>query len=103
MVLYKGIEWRRRITVTDDDTGLPTDLTGKSVVFELRRRSSESPLVTLSVGSGITLLDQDTSPGQTDLVLSAVSSATLVAASHVIRILVDDQVVYPPTKLTVHD
>jgi hypothetical protein len=101
-VLYKGIEWRRRFTLVDNDTGARTDLTGKTIVFELRRRSGESTLVSLAVGSGITLLTQSGNTlGQADLAIPAGSSNALEAASHVYTMKVDGQVVLEPTKLPV--
>jgi hypothetical protein len=101
-VLYKGIEWRRRFTLVDNDTGARTNLTGKTIVFELRRRTGEATLVSLSVGSGITLLTQSgTTLGQADLAIPAPSSTSLEVASHVYSMKVDDQVVLEPTKVPV--
>ena len=101
-VLYKGIEWRRRITVTDDDTGARTNLTGKTVVFELRKRTGEAVLISKSVGAGITLLTQSGATlGQADLVIASGDSASLDVGTHVIAVLVDSQVVMAPLKLPV--
>lgn len=101
-VLYKGIEWTRRITITDDDTGERTDLTGKTVTFEIRRRSSSGVLVSVESGSGITHLAQSGDTiGQADLVVGTSESAVLTADPHVMRILVDGQVVMPSTRLFV--
>jgi hypothetical protein len=101
-VLYKGIEWRRRITVTDDDTGARTNLTGKTIEVHLRRRTGEATLIELTVGSGITLLTQSgATEGQADLVIQAASSTSLEVASHVICVLVEGQIAMRPTKLPV--
>lgn len=101
-VLYKGIEWTRRITVTDDDTGERTDLTGLTVVFQLRRRTSETALIDLTVGDGITLLAQSGDTlGQADVVIDGADSALLEVASHVVAVLVDGDVALPPLKLPV--
>lgn len=100
-VLYKGIAWQRRLTVTDAD-GVAVDLTGKDVVLELRRHAGDAALLSLSVGSGITLLAQSGATlGQADLVIGAGQSTDFDVAAHRYAVLVDDQVVTPPTKLLV--
>jgi hypothetical protein len=101
-VLYKGIEWRRRITVTDDDTGNRTDLTGKTIAFQLRRRTDDAVIFEKTASSGITLLTQSGDTlGQADLVVASEDSTSLEVASHVCCVLVEGQVVLPPTKLPV--
>jgi len=103
-VLYKGIDWRRRITVVDEDTGLPTDLTGKDIRLQLSRRTSEPVLIELAVDTGITLLAQSGATlGMADIEIDAALTPTLEVANHVIAVLVDGQVVIAPTKLPVRD
>lgn len=100
--LFKGITWTRRITVTDEDTQTLTNLTGKPIVLELRRRTGESVLVSLSVGSGITILTQSGGTlGQADIVITGAQSTNLNGTPHVYSVLVDAQVVIPPTLLEV--
>lgn len=101
-VLFKGIEWRRRITVTDDDTGERTNLTGKTLLLEIRRRTSEAVLVSATNGDGITLLAQSgDTVGQADVVIPAEDSAGLDVAGHVLSVQLDAQVVLEPVKLPV--
>lgn len=101
-VLYKGIDWTRRLTVTDDDTGGRTNLAGKVIQVQLRRHTGEAALVELTVGDGVTLLTQSgDTEGQADVVIAGADSASLTIASHVIAVLLDGQVVMPPTKLPV--
>lgn len=100
-VLYKGIEWRHRVTVTDD-TGTRTNLTGKDLRLQLRRRTGEALLLEIAVGTGITLLTQSGDTlGQADIVIAANASTGLEVASHVLVMLLDAQVVLAPTKLPV--
>jgi hypothetical protein len=100
-ILHKGIEYRRRITVTEDD-GAATDLAGLSVVVEIRRRTSGSNLLTYSVGAGITLVAAGAG-GLADLVIPADASTALDSAGHVMRILVEDQVALDWIKLSIRD
>jgi hypothetical protein len=101
-VLYKNIEWTRRLTVTDDDTGERTDLTGLTIAVQLRRRTGEAALIELTVGDGVTLLAQSGSTlGQADVTIAADDSTDLDVASHVISVLVEGDVALPPLKLPV--
>lgn len=103
-VLFKGIDWNRRIVITDEDTGLPSDLTGIQVAVTLKRRSSDAALVILAVGSGVTLCTQSGATlGMADVTIVGGLTATLDAANHVITVLVDGQVAIAPTKLAVRD
>lgn len=100
-VLYKGIEWRRRITVVDA-AGAAVDLTGKAIKLQLRRRTTEAALIERTVGSGITLLTQSGATlGQADAVIAANLTTGLEVAGHVYNVLIDDQVALGPTKLAV--
>jgi hypothetical protein len=101
-VLYKGIEWRRRLTVTDSETGARTDLTGKTLTVQVRRRAGEPALIDVSSGVGITHLTQAGSTlGQADVVIAADLSAALEVAGYTIAALLDGQVVLAPLKLPV--
>lgn len=103
-VLFKGIEWRRRLTVTEV-SGARTNLTGKAVVLQLRRRPGGAVLLERTVGDGITLLDQDVAgtKGQATVVIGADLTAGLETESHSVAVLVDDQVVLKPTKVSVRE
>jgi len=103
-ILYKGIAWTRRFTSTDDDTGERSDLTGLTITATVKRRSSEAALLTLTVGDGITLLDQEVpaTAGQFDLTIPGEDSADLNVAAHVFAIIIDGDVAYPPKKLPVN-
>lgn len=99
-VIYKGIVWTRRLTVTDEETGERTDLTGKTLVVQLRRRPGEAVILT----ADITELPQTGETlGQADAAIAAEDSAGLAVASHHITVLLDDQVVLPSTKLPVRN
>lgn len=101
-VLYKGIEWRRRMAVTDVETGARTDLTGKSITIVVRRRPGDAAAITLTVGAGVTLLAQNGETlGKADVVIAADISAGLEAGGYVIAALLDGQVVMAPMKLPV--
>lgn len=100
-VLFKGIEWTRRLTVTA--SGVRRNLDGRTLLVQIRRRTGEAALVQLTEGAGITTLTQSgETEGQADVVISALASASLDApAAHTIVVLLDGQVVLPPTKLPV--
>jgi hypothetical protein len=100
-ILHKGIEYRRRITVTEDD-GTATPLAGLDVVVEIRRRTSGANLLTYSVGAGITLVAAGAG-GLADLVIPVDASLALDSAGHLLRILVEDQVALDWVKLNVRD
>lgn len=100
-VLFKGIEWRRRLTVTDGGTTTRTDLTGKTIAVQLRRHTGEAAAIELTNGSGVTLLDQVTSPGLADVVIAADLSTDLEVGNYTIVVLLDGQVVLSPLKLPV--
>ena len=97
-VLYKGIDWTRRITVTDDASGDAVDLGGKTVLVQLRRRPGDPVVATATVAlltqSGETL-------GQADVTIAGADSAALTVGHHCICVLVDGDVVLPPLKLPV--
>ncbi len=102
LVLYTGIDWRRRITVTTESTGEPVDLTGLSIDFILRRRASDPALIELSVGSGIELLEQDGATlGKADIEIEGAATEDFEAGSCRFVVLVEDQIVLGPLKLPV--
>jgi hypothetical protein len=103
-VLYKGVEWSWRGTITDDADGTRTNLTGLAVTLELRRRSTENPILTLSIGSGVTLLTQSgPTLGQCDFVIGAAQSVDFAARNHHIVVKVDGEIALAPLKLPVRD
>jgi len=103
-ILYKGIDWTRRLVITDEDTGLPSDITGLDIEVTVKRRSPDAALVTLTVGDGVVLCAQaGATLGMADVTILGADSVGLEAANHVIAVLVDDQVTIPPLKLPVRD
>lgn len=95
-VLYKGIEWRRRITVTEVDGTTRTNLTGKVLKLEVKAESTDAAtLLTITSGGAITHLTQSgATEGQADAVISTAAQSVLTAeTSPVFRVLLDDQVV----------
>ena len=97
-IIHKGVEWRRRLTVTNDDTGEATaDLS--TLTVELRRRATDANLQSYTVGSGLTL----GAAGVADLAIPAVDSAPLETAGHVLRVLLEDQVVLDWIRVSVRD
>ncbi|RPH64992.1 MAG: hypothetical protein EHM89_00185 [Acidobacteria bacterium] len=104
LVLYKGEDWTWTGTCTNDDDGTRTDLTGKTVVLELRRRTTAPVLISLSIGAGATLQPQSgDTVGMVDFVITGAQSANLAARNHHIRVLVDGETALPPLKLPVRD
>jgi hypothetical protein len=112
LTIYKGIAWQRTLTVTRKDTGARRDLTGATIEFRLKRKTTDDdpPLVWLTVGSGITLLAQSGDTlGQATLDISAAASAPLNVMNHVFTVLVTPQgetvpqVAIEPTKIAVRD
>lgn len=101
-VLYKTTEWRRRIAVTEA-SGTATDLTGKVLKLEVRRRTGEAALLTLTSGAGITHLAQSGATlGLADIVITTAQSAALDAPTlHVINVQLDNQVITEPQFLEV--
>ncbi len=101
--LYKGIEWNRVWTSTDDATGERTDLTDKTIVVQVRRVASGAVLIQLEVGDGVELRDQNEpeTKGQAEVTIAAELSEGLDVGSHRISVLLDGDVVTPPTKLPV--
>jgi len=80
LVIYKGIHWTYRLTATVKDTGALQDLTGIPLTFAIRRKAGDTPLVTLTVGSGITLLTQSGGTlGQADFFISGSATNALDA------------------------
>lgn len=101
--IHKGIDWRQTLTVLDED-GVAEDLTGLSIVVELRRVSSAANLLTLTVGAGITLQTQSgATTGLADVQLDGADSASLNSANHVLRVLIEDQVAMDWVKVAVRD
>jgi hypothetical protein len=102
-VLYKTIEWQRRLTVTESDGVTRTNLTGKTLKLEVRRRTGDPVLITLTTGAGITHLAQSGDTlGQADIVLAAGLQSVLEAETlHVFNVQLDDQVIKTPEHLEV--
>lgn len=100
-VLYKGVDWRRTLTITDD-TGARVNLDGKAVVFQLRRRTGEAALISLGVGTGITLAAQTGETlGECEVLIDGAASASLEVANHFVCAFVEGQVALAPLKLPV--
>jgi hypothetical protein len=102
-VIHKGIDWRQTLTVVDA-AGDAEDLTGLTIVLELRRHTPDANILTLTVGDGITLQAQSGATlGLADVQLDAADSVALESANHVMRVLIDAQVAMDWVKVTVRD
>jgi hypothetical protein len=106
LVIYKGIPWTYRMTATVKDTGALQDLTGVALSFVVRKTAGSSALVTLTVGSGITLLAQSGATlGQADLLIPGATTGALDAgiaeATLVGTIGGLDRLLIPPTTVLV--
>lgn len=111
LTIYKGQTWVRRLTVTNVATGAPYDLTGSSISFRGKHRTSDaSPLVSLALGSGVTLLTQaGATLGQADVTIDGSISAgfnvdsLICAAIVVLPTDVEPKIVVPPIRVEVRD
>ena len=102
--LFKGVEWRRTLEITNSSSGAPVDLTGLDIEVVLKQRPADAALITLTVGAGITLATQSGDTlGQAALVIPGEDTENLESASHRMTVFVDDQVVVAPFKVQVRD
>lgn len=85
LTIYKETVWRRRLTVRDVD-GVPYALTSTTLDVIVSKRSTSTALITLAPGSGITLLDQGTNPGQADIEITPAQTAALEPGAYVIAV-----------------
>lgn len=93
LTIYKGVTWEHTLTVTKESDGLPRDLTGAAIVFTaLRRGVGGAPQISLSVGSGITLLTQSGATlGQATVRIEGAASALLAAGMYTYAVRVTPQ------------
>jgi hypothetical protein len=111
LTIYKGQSWKRRLTVTSRDTGLPCDITGASIEFTIKSKASDpSPTLKLTTGAGITILTQSGATlGQADIECTpdAVMSADEGSyVADVVVVLANDtfrHVVVSPIKIPIRD
>lgn len=112
LTIYKDRSWKRRLTVTDPNTGLPADLTGATIVFRVKPHtySPDPPTIELTVGAGITLLTQSGATlGQADLDLSPSDTVAIEEALYVCdcKVTLNGQTfvheVVVPTKIPIRD
>lgn len=111
--IYKGQTWKRRLTVTNQKDGTPYDLTGASISFRGKHRTSDdTALVDLAIGTGIALLTQSGDTlGQADITIDGgISSAfddsvdSLVCAAIVVLLTdTEPKIVLPPFRVPVRD
>lgn len=66
-----------RNTITDRN-GAAVDLSGASIEFNLAKRENDAALLTLSIGSGVTITDAVN--GQHDVELAPIDTAALVGS-----------------------
>ena len=60
LVIYKSDDFEFEFQLTDEGTGTPMDLTGCTVIFQVRENAdSSTALLSLSEGSGITVNDAE--------------------------------------------
>lgn len=106
--IYRGLDWQRTLTVTKESDGTARDLTGATVTFSLKRHTTDAAaLVTLTVGSGITLLTQSGATlGQATVFLAATA---IDPGNYIFDVHVTPagetvpQMAIPPTKIAVRD
>jgi hypothetical protein len=105
--LLAGESRTYRLTVVADDSGDPVDLTGAAIEFQLKRAvdDADPPLLTKSIGAGITLLAQTGATlGRADLELAPVDAQALTGM-YVYDIVVTSagrrQYVVPPSPFNV--
>lgn len=104
--IYRGQDWQRTLTITRD--GAAISLTGAAVTFSIKRYTTDAvAAVTLSIGSGITLLTQSGATlGQATVFLAA---TTLDPGNYIYDVhctLAGEtvpQMAIPPTKIAVRD
>lgn len=53
--LWSGNDAEIHATITDTDAGVPKDLTGSAITWVLAKAQGKPPLITKTVGTGITL------------------------------------------------
>lgn len=89
MIVHKGIDWQRTISVTSA-AGVRQSLTGATIVATVKRRSSDvAALLTYAVGTGITLATQSGETlGDMTLAITGAASLGLSAANHVLTVTV---------------
>lgn len=114
LTIYRGRSWKRRLTVTRQDTGAVVDLTGATIELTVKKHTGDPdpPVATRSVGSGITILTQSGATlGQADIEFSSVESAAIVgdAGLYVGDVMVElsgetfEHEAVPPVKIPIRD
>lgn len=93
-VWYKGATYEYTLTVTRDGQLLDlSSVTDLEVQVKARPGDPDPPLVSLALGSGVTLLDQTTNRGQASVVLPYDALLSLAAGYY----YVDAWAVFPGT------
>ncbi len=98
LVIHRGYNWALSLTARDGEGGPAIDMTGKTATFKIRASVSGSDLVSLSVGSGITL---GGAAGTIDLAISKTATANLPTGDLICVLALDDTVaLYGPVSVS---
>lgn len=90
LVIHRGYNWALSLTVRDGEGGPVIDLTGKAATFKVRASVNGTNLVSLSVGSGITL---GGAAGTIDLEIDKTVTGTLPYGDLLCVLALDDTVI----------
>jgi len=108
--VYKGESKTLLLTISDSD-GVRLDITGFTIEFQVKLKDGDAdpPLISKSVGSGITILTQSGGTlGQATVKIDSADTTGLTAQKHrydviVIDLVGDRQVVVPPSNFWVKE
>ena len=107
LAIYKETTWRKRLTVRDTTTGALYNLTSATLDVIISKRTTDPALITLSPGSGITLANQSTNPGEADLEILPAQIAALEPGAYVFAVGVTvgatRQLVIKPQRIMLYD
>jgi hypothetical protein len=110
LTIFKGRTWQRRLTVLDRNTGLPVPIAGATIEFRVKKftHDPDPPLISLGVGTGITLLNSGAG-GQALLEVLDTASAVIPEDVYIGSVIVTlngdtlPHVVVPPFKLPIRE
>lgn len=88
-LILRGKTYKARVRVKDD-SGADLDLTGKGLVFTLVATTQTAPLLSLTVGAGVTLDDQVTAKGHATVKMTAVQTAELTEGERLFDVTLID-------------
>jgi len=90
LTVYKSLAWQRLLTVTKESDGSRRNLTGATVLVDVKRNYTDvANAFQLSVGNGVTLLTQSgATEGQATVDISQTIRDTLNLENYVVRVSV---------------